>query len=126
MTQLIVNHRGVSTWNEQLGEYTEQAPDVYNIEPGDFLSAFMVTDTTVYEVIKTTTHSITMRSTRSGDTLKKEGMTVYSEAVSDPNGEVRTVRRCKDGSFKIFRKDGVLSPARRINGKPVCRVNYAF
>lgn len=99
---------------------------------GDFVSYTLVTDTQVYEVVKRTPHTATLRRTRPGENLRSENRdgnpypVVHTEAVSDPTGPTQVVRRRKDGTFRIADWSRPLRPATEIDGKPVTRTDYRF
>lgn len=108
------------------------------VEVGDFVSSTLVTDTIVFEVvaISASGKTITIRRTKTGDVVEREDNgspypVVYSEAVSDPNGDTFRLRRNKRGRFGGSGRDGdptgrSLVKCRRIDGKPVKRVDYSF
>ena len=102
---------------------------------GDFLSESLVTDTIVWEVVKVTAKTVTIRTTRDAgefteDTaVDKAPMPVVWEArEANPAGATKTLRVRKDGSVRIGDHAGSspLRPAPMVNGKPVRRIDYRF
>lgn len=107
------------------------------VQVGDFLSELLVTDTVVYEVIKVTKASITVRNTvTTGGSHKDEacdegahGLSVqWEEVASWHNGPTQTYRLRKDGSIRSGSHAGArpFRPAQKINGVPVRRVDHRF
>lgn len=106
---------------------TKNTPSVFH--PGDFIQCMLVSDTCVFEVVKTTPHTITIRSTKTLDgnlNENKDDWVVFRPVDSDPQGRVQTLRRRKDGKFRLPGMRGSMSPARTISGIPVSRVDYSF
>ena len=96
---------------------------------GDFLTEHLVTDSIGYEVVGTTPQGIKVRRTAAGDvvaTTEAAYPVVYTEIVSDPDGDTRLLRRRKDGAFRTWARGSALVPARMIDGKPVTRTDYSF
>lgn len=100
---------------------------------GDFLSESLVTDTIIWEVVKVTAKTVTIRSTKDAgefteDTrVDKAPMPVVWEArEADPAGRTKTLRVRKDGSVRLGDHAGSrpLRPAPMVNGKPARRVDY--
>ena len=105
------------------------------IAVGDYLSESLVTDTIIWEVVKVTAKTVTIRTTQDAgeiteDTrVDKAPMPVLWEArKANPAGRTQTLRVRKDGSVRLGDHAGSrpLYPARMINGKPVRRVDYRF
>lgn len=100
-----------------------------------FVAALLVTDTLVYEIVKRTPQTLTLRRTKDGahrerDTLVDGGTdpdappVIWTEQVPDPDGRTQLVRLRKDGTFRLYG-----NPLRRcteINGMPVRRTDYRF
>lgn len=108
-----------------------------DVQVGDFLSESLVTDTIVYEVIKVTAKSVTLRSTIAGAKVHEDkhcdkgayGLSVvWQERVSNENGYTLTLRLRKDGSLRSGSHAGAfpLYPAHTENGKPVSRCDNRF
>jgi hypothetical protein len=98
---------------------------------GQFLSELLWTDTKVWEVIRTTDKTLTLRSTVKGATVRSDDYgspypVEWAEVVSDPHGYVTTVRRRKDGTYRIGRSGRAMVAAPQIDGKPVSRTDYRF
>lgn len=107
------------------------------IKVGDFLSELLVTDTIVYEVVKITKATVTVRPTMSGGAIYDDescdkganGLSVvWEEQLPNPHAKTRTLRVRKDGSIRMGSHTGnrPFRPARTINGVPVRRVDYRF
>lgn len=107
------------------------------VKAGDFLSESLVTDTLVYEVVKVTAKTVTVRRTMTGDKFTKDtacdeganGLAVtWEEQVINPHAETRTLRLRKDGSVRMGSHAGAhpLYPTRKINGVPVQRRDWRF
>jgi hypothetical protein len=101
---------------------------VTGFKVGDFVSYTMVTDTQVYEVVKVTPKTITIRHTSTGDVLWTDGApypVVYREAVREPySGSDRVLRVRKDGTYRVGDWARPLTIAQMIDGKPVSRTDY--
>ena len=103
----------------------------YEITPGMFLTEDLHSDTLIWEVIKTTAKTITVRRTKHGEIVHREDRNgngwpqIYREALPDPNGHVRTLRERKgpNGKGGHYSFDGHgrrgTYPAREIDGRPV-------
>ena len=110
--------------------------DVYSeVAVGDFLSESLVTDTLVYEVVKVTKATVTVRRTMSGGPVHEDeacdkgahGLSVvWEEQVTKPEAETRTLRVRKDGTIRAGNHVGArpFYPTRKVNGVPVRRVDY--
>lgn len=103
---------------------------VRDAQIGDFLSATLVTDTMVYEVVGRTEKTLKIRACERGEIVKRENRdgnpwpVVWTEALSWENGTVQIVRRRKDGTYRTFEGANPLRPAARIDGKPVSYTDY--
>lgn len=99
-------------------------------EVGEFVQFRMVTDTAVYEIVKVSPSgkSMTVRSCIDGDTLDTDGGAypiIEVEQRSNPNGREYTLRLRKNGTWKM-NDYSTLTPANRIDGKPVRHINYTM
>lgn len=94
-----------------------------------FVRETLVTDTRVWEVIKRTPKTITIRSTqRTGEIVRSDndgsGYPVNYEVVApDPDGRVKTVRLRKDGTYRTYQGGKALRP---VEGTPTERTDYRF
>ena len=115
----------------------QRTPQTAEVKVGDFLSESLVTDTLVYEVVKVTAKTVTVRPTTSGGPVHEDehcdkgahGLSVvWEEQVSKPEAETRTLRVRKDGSVRSGSHAGArpFYPTRKVNGVPVRRVDYRF
>lgn len=115
----------------------QRTPVTVEVKAGDFLSESLVTDTIVYEVVKVTAKSVTVRPTMSGGPVHEDercdkgahGLSVmWEEQVTNPNAENRTLRVRKDGTIRAGSHVGAspFYPARKVNGVPARRVDYRF
>ena len=115
----------------------QRTPQTTEVQAGDFLSESLVTDTLVYEVVKVTAKTVTVRPTMSGGPVHEDehcdkgahGLSVvWEEQLTKPEAETRTLRVRKDGSVRMGSHAGArpLYPTRKINGVPVRRVDYRF
>lgn len=101
---------------------------------GDFLSEPLVTDTLVWEVVKVTPRTITVRSTAEGEVVTNDHRdgnplpVTYTEAVSDPHGRTRTLRVRRDGTVRMGTHRGArpMYPTPTRGGVPVRRVDYRY
>lgn len=123
-----------NSWkHEQTDEawVAEHAERVHFIpEVGDFLQHRYVTDTAVYEVVAVSKSGLSIRVRT---TLRGEVLDTYSdggpypvnftEAISDETGTVRTVRRRKDGTWRVA-DYARLTPATTRDGRPVSVTDY--
>lgn len=84
----------------------------------------LVTDTIVYEIVAQTPKTITLRLCRKGDNVSRDSdwPIVYSEAVSNPSGETKTLRLRKDGTFRSYNGGFAL----HFTSKPAFRTDYSF
>lgn len=96
------------------------------VQVGHFVQEILVTDTRVFEVIKVTAKTITIRDTRRGENLSTENMIVLTEALSNPDGATRTLKLRKDGTFRTRNGASNLTRAREFNGSPVRKVDWSF
>jgi hypothetical protein len=84
---------------------------IHTFAPGDFITESLVSDTKTWEVIAVTPQTITIRPTRPGKVLWSASIdgnpypVTYSECVPHYIGKghpwVRTLRRRKDGTFRV-------------------------
>ena len=112
--------------------------DHYEVTPGMFLTEDLFSDTLVWEVIKTTAKTITVRRCKKGEIVHREDRNgngwpqIYKEALPDENGTVKTLRERKrkngKGGHYSFDRDGRRGtyPARKIEGKPVFLTDYRY
>ena len=99
------------------------------VEFGHFVQELLVTDTKIYEVVRVTDKSITIRETQNGRTISNDDIAVVlTEAISDTNGREYTLRLRKDGTFRKGKHSGAhaLRRARTVDGVPVKKVDYSF
>ena len=115
----------------------QRTPVTAEVKAGDFLSESLVTDTLVYQVVKVTKATVTIRRTRGGEQITEDdacdkgahGLSVvWTEQVPNPDAETRTLRVRKDGSVRMGSHAGArpLYPTRKINGVPVQRRDWRF
>ena len=115
----------------------QRTPQTAEVQAGDFLSESLVTDTLVYEVVKVTAKTVTVRPTMSGGPVHEDqhcdkgahGLSVvWEEQVTKPEAETRTLRVRKDGTVRAGSHVGAspFYPTRKVNGVPVRRVDYRF
>ena len=115
----------------------QRIPVTVDVKAGDFLSESLVTDTLVYEVVKVTAKTVTVRRMMSGgpvheDTRCDKGAhglsVVWEEQVTKPEAETRTLRVRKDGTIRAGSHVGAspFYPTTKVNGVPVRRVDYRF
>ena len=105
---------------------TQSSSTDHPVQVGHFVQEILVTDTRVFEVIKVTAKTITIRTTLSGKNLSNENRIVLTEALSDPNGTTRTLKLRKDGTFRTRNGSSNLTRAREFNGSPVRKVDLSF
>lgn len=115
-----------------------QYRDVYTeVKVGDFLAESLVTDTLVWEVIKITAKTVTVRATTGTGVVHKDeacdttpnGLgVVWEEQAGNPDFITKTLRVRKDGSIRNGDHAGVrpLRPATMVNGQPCRRIDYRF
>ena len=115
----------------------QRTPVTAEVKAGDFLSESLVTDTLVYQVVKVTKATVTVRRMMSGGPVHEDqhcdkgahGLSVaWEEQVANPNAETRTLRVRKDGTIRAGSHVGArpFYPARKVNGVPVRRVDYRW
>lgn len=101
-----------------------------DIKVGDFLSEILVTDTRIYEIIKITAKTVTLRDTKRGAVVRSVNIggnpypVSYEAAESLPTALTRTRRIRKDGSIKMANWGHPMYPAQTIDGIPVSRTDY--
>ena len=112
--------------------------DHYEVTPGMFITQDLCSDTMIWEVIKATAKTITVRRTKDGEVVHREDRDgsgwpqVYTEVLPDPDGTVRTLRERKGprgkGGHYSFDRDGRRGtyPAREIDGRPVSLIDYRY
>lgn len=115
----------------------QRTPVTVDVQAGDFLSESLVTDTLVYEVVKVTAKTVTVRRTMTGGPVHEDqhcgkgahGLSVmWEEQVTKPEAETRTLRVRKDGTIRAGSHAGAspFYPTHKVNGVPVRRVDYRF
>lgn len=101
------------------------------VQVGDFISQKLYTDTCVWEVVKTTEKTITLRSTKLGQVIRKECVSghpypvVHFAVEPDPNGHVKVLRErtsVRPGYFAIYPGD----PVTVVQGEPTAIVDYRY
>lgn len=121
--------RNYSTRTDEISTATVQA--------GDFLSESLVTDTLVWEVVKVTAKTVTVRATTGTgvehvDTSCDVGghgtRVVWEEQASNPDFIAKTLRVRKDGTIRTGDHAGArpLRLSTMIDGQPVRRIDYRF
>lgn len=116
----------------------DDTTDLTNVlAPGDYLAEYLVTDTIVYEVVKVTPKTVTLRETKkTGEVYVDEtqdvggyGLTVNWQ-VCEPNTGGRTFTRRLNKNGKVMAGNHARAAAYRIpnkvNGKPVARIDWRF
>lgn len=103
-------------------------------EVGDFVAERLVTDTKVWEVIRTTEHTMVIRTTQAtgrptADTRTDPGahglQVMWQPVEPDPTGVTKTVRRNKHGGFAVY-GNGLRAAPTNEQGQPVGRIDYRF
>lgn len=95
-----------------------------------FLAEVLVTDTRVWEVIRTTAQTITLRATKRGAIVKRKNVdgnlypVIWTEALPDPDGLVITRRIRSDGTVRTGSFANPLRPATEIDGVVVDYTDY--
>ena len=99
-------------------------------EVGDFVAELLVTDTRVYEVVRRTAKTLTLRTTRETDRTRRDGeegayglRVVYTEVEADPEGRTFTVRLRKDGTYRYA---DYTRPLYLVEGTPEARRDWRF
>ena len=124
----------VTGWDRKNGE---KVAETLTVEPGMFLSESLVTDSLVYEVVKVTAKSVTVRRTMTGGAIYDDercdkgahGLpVVWEEQVINPNAKTRTLRVRKDGTIRAGSHVGArpFHKTPMVNGRPARRVDYRF
>lgn len=116
----------------------DNTTDLTNVlAPGDYLAEYLVTDTIVYEVVKVTPKTVTLRGTKySGEVYVDEnqdigghGLTVNWRAC-EPDTTARTFTRRLNKNGQVMAGNHARAAAYRIpntvNGKPVSRIDWRF
>ena len=125
-----------SEWDYE-NRKTVRVPVVNEVKVGDFLSETLVTDSIVWEVIKVTAKTVTVRSTKRGEAFQADtrcdkgayGLEVmWEEQVSNPDGYTKSLRTRKDGTIRNGDHVGAspFYPTPTVDGKPARRVDYRF
>lgn len=102
----------------------------FDPQVGDFISETLVTDTRTYVVTKVTAQTIRIQGTSQGEIVKSENRDgnpwpcTYREAVRDPEAPIRTLRRRKDGTFRVAGWANPMRPATMVDGKPCTYTDY--
>ena len=123
-------------WDRET-ETSVRTPEFAKVKAGDFLSESLVTDTLVYEVVKVTAKTVTVRRTRTEGTVTEDAHTnkgghglnvMWEQQVPNVDAGTRTLRVRKDGTVRSGSHAGAspFRPARMIDGVPVRRVDYRF
>ena len=107
------------------------------LAPGDYLREALVTDTIVYEVVKVTPKTVTLRETKKTSEVYVDercdtganGLTVNWRAC-EPNPEGRTFTRRLNKNGKVMAgshaRAAAYSIPNMVNGKPVARIDWRF
>lgn len=104
--------------------------ETFNPQVGDFITETLVHDTCTHEVIGKTPKTIRIREAMRGEIVRSENRDgnpypcVWHEAVSNPNGKVRTLRLRKDGTYRVADWANPMRPAVVISGKPISYTDY--
>ncbi len=106
----------------------EGKPKTYLLERHNMNYAveMLVTDTICYEVIAKTAKTVTVRKMKQGEVVSTTGTScpvVHREAVSNLNGETKTVRLRKDGTYRMGNGFHAL---RFLEEAPTFRTDYAY
>lgn len=123
-TTLTVTHPSVLT--NVNGELAPKPDEVVVINEGDFVEITLVTDTRVYEVVKTTPKSMTLRETMHGAVIQSRDWMSWYEVKPDPNGTTKRVMMRRDGTYRDSRMQRSYRPADTIDRVPVRRVDFSF
>ena len=128
----------MSTQNVTPARALDNTTDLTNVlAPGGYLAEYLVTDTIVYEVVKVTPKTVTLRETKkTGEVYVDEtqdvgghGLTV-NWRVCEPDTEGRTFTRRLNKNGKVMAGNHARAAAYRIpnmvNGKPVARIDWRF
>ena len=116
--------------------YSSGTDEVHTCEVrvGDFLSEPLVTDTIVWEVVKITPKTLTVRSTTVGGTVHNDHRdgnpfpVNYAAALTDPHGRTKTLRVRGDGTVRMGSHRGAraMYPTPTRGGVPVRKVDYRY
>lgn len=101
------------------------------VKVGDYIAESLASDNRIWEVVKTTAKTITLRSTKRGELVKKENIdgnqfpVAYYAVESDPEGATRILRErasVRPGYF-AFRFG---YPVNIMKGQPLKKVDYRY
>lgn len=107
---------------------SKASTDTFDPQVGDFLVETLVTDTVGWEVIARTASTLTLRTTQDGEVIHRTNAAypvVLTAIASRPDGPTTTVRRRKDGTFRLG-GGSALRPAPTREGVPFTRTDYSF
>jgi hypothetical protein len=100
---------------------------------GSFVQYTMVTDTVVYEVVKVTAKTITVRPTIDGPRTWRcelvdhnDYPVIRTEQVVDETQPVKVLRRRQDGTYRLCDSASPLRPPYMVEGVPVRKTDYRF
>lgn len=82
----------------------------------------------VYEIIKVTPRTVTMRSTKSGKVVRNEEYRTYKTAVSDDNGRTMTKRISSHHTLRVgnYAHAGTFYIPEKINGEPIEMMDWTY
>lgn len=102
-------------------------------ETGQFLAEPLVTDTLVYEVVKTSASSVWVRRTQeSGNNHRDVNVDqgpfplIWQGQKANPDAEIKRLGIRKDGSIRMYAGGSKLRLAPIVGGEPVRRVDYRY
>jgi len=110
--------------------FDETCRERLEVEVGDFVTEFLVTDTRIWEVVKVTAQTIVVRTTKEVGKPEPDprcdvggyGFRVMlTEMGPDPIGGTMRLKVRKDGTIRMFDRG---HPLRKVNGTPRKRVDY--
>lgn len=106
-----------------------------------YVQQLLVTDTVVYEIVHRTAQTIRLRAMSNGDRRTRDTLVdggtspdlppvIWTEQVSNPEGNLYTVRRRKDGTYRMTPRGNPLTPAAMIQDEddiyPARRTDYRW
>lgn len=103
---------------------------VWQPQVGDFIAEHLVHDVRVYVVTKITAQTIRVQRCKMGRIVKSENRDgnpwpcTYHEAERDSDAPIRTLRRRKDGTFRVADWANPLRPATVVEGVPCFFTDY--